>query len=224
MAIAEDPSVQGDGMNITTMIHWHGARRAGLATGLVVLAALTMASAAARVTLPLVCDKGPSGQRFDVGVTVPSSVEAGAVYTIRLDGSNSGKISHLGLNYLHDMTVEYVLPAGTSYVEGSARLVAGTGTPNVLAGPRLWHHAGIVTMRLPGKVDNGTDYTPPSITLQVRAVGAPGSSAVLGFKHFQLQANAFLVGDVAVSCDPAPKPYPIGATLITAPAQPVPIR
>jgi hypothetical protein len=201
-----------------------GARWAALATGAVVLTGLAMATAAIHVTLPLVCNKGPSGQRFDVGVTLPSSVEAGATYAVRLDGSNSGKISHFGLNYLHDMTVEYVLPTGTSYVEGSAKFVAGTGTSNVLVGPRLWQRGGIVTMQLPGKVENGTDYTPPSITLQVRASGAPGSQAVLGFSRFQLKANAFLVGDVAVSCGPASSPYPIGATLITAPSQDPPVR
>jgi hypothetical protein len=202
-----------------------GARWAALAAGGVVVATLATATAAAHVTLPLVCNQGPSGQRFNVAVTLPSSVEAGEVYTIRLDGYNSGTISHFGLNYLHDMTVEYRLPAGTSYVDGSAQVVAGTGTPNVLlVRPQLSHRAGVVTMRLPGRVVNGTDYTPPSITLQVRAESAPGSSEVLSFNHFQLKANAFLVGDVAVSCNPEPQPYPIGATRITAPAPAVPVR
>lgn len=200
------------------------ARWVGLVAGLVVTGALATVGAATRVTAPLVCNKGPNGQQFNVGVTAPSRAEAGEVYSIRLDGTSSGTISHFGLNYLHDMTVDYVLPTGTSYVEGSARIVAGTGTPNVLVGPRLWHHGRVVTMQLPGKVENGTAYTPPSITLQVRAPGAPGTSAILGFNHFQLKANAFLVGDVAVSCDPTPQPYPIGTTLTTAPADAVPVR
>ncbi len=34
-------------------------------------------------------------------------------------------------------------------------------------------HAGILSMRLTGRVDNGSEYTPPAITAQVRAVGAP---------------------------------------------------
>lgn len=211
-------------MSIVATTNRRSARWAGLAAGLVVLGALTMATAAARVTLPLLCNKGPNGQTFNVGIALPSSVEAGAVYAIRLDGTSSGKISHFGLNHLHDMTVEYILPRGTSYVEGSAKLVPGTGTPNVLVDARLWHRAGVVTMRLPGKVENGTDYTPPSITLQVRAIGEPGSAAVMSFNHFELKANAFLVGDVAVSCDPAPKPYSIGTTLITAPAPAAPVR
>lgn len=212
-------------MNKMTTTNRH---RAGWA-GLVALAALATATAGAAaagayVTAPLVCNNGPSGQRFNVAVTLPKSAAAGETYTIRLDGSSSGTISHFGLNYLHDMTVEYVLPAGTSYVEGSARLVAGTGTANVRVGPRLSHRAGVVTMTLPGKVENDTAYTPPSITVEVRAQGAPGSSAVLSFKHFQLKANAFLVGDVFVSCDPSPQPYPIGTTVITAPIDAVPIR
>ena len=213
-------------MNTEATNHRRGARWAGVVTGFVGVAVLATATAvaAAYVTLPLVCNTGPSGQSFNVGVTLPASVEAGAIYTIRLDSRSSGKISHFGLNHLHDMTVEYVLPKGTSYVEGSARLVAGTGTPNVQQGARVWHRAGVVTMALPGKVENGTAYTPPSIVVQVRAVGAPGSSAVLTFNHFQLKANAFLVGDVAVSCDPTPQPYPIGVTVIAASADAVPIR
>jgi hypothetical protein len=213
-------------MNTKATNHRRGARWAGFVTGFVGVAALATATATAAVyvTLPMVCNNGPSGQTFNVGVTLPDSVEQGAIYTIRLDAKSSGKISHFGLNYLHDMTVEYVLPTGTSYVEGSARLVAGTGTPNVREAPRLWHRAGVLTMALPGKVENDTAYTPPSIVVQVRAVGAPGSSAVLTFNHFQLKANAFLVGDVFVSCDPRPQPYPIGTTAITAPADPVPVR
>jgi hypothetical protein len=211
-------------MHKSATIHWSGAMSVGIVTGLAVAVAIMTAAAAVQATLPLVCNKGPDGQRFNVGVTLPGSVEAGSVYTIRLDGHSSGKIDHFGLNHIHDMTVEYALPAETTYVEGSAKLVAGTGTPNVRVGSKLWHRAGVVTMQLPGKVENGTGYTPPSITLDVRAGGAPGSWAVLGFRHFQLKANAFLVGDVAVSCDPTPRPYPIGATLITKGTAAVPVR
>lgn len=203
---------------------WHRATRAGIVAGALILVALAGATAAARITAPLVCNKGPKGQGFNVGVTLPSSVEEGAIYTIRLDGTGSGRIANIGLNYIHDMTVDYVLPAGTSYVEGSAKVVPGTGTPNVLEGSRVWHHGGTLSMRLPGKVANGTEYTPPSLTAQVRAVGAPGSTAVLGFSHFQLEANVLLIGDVSVSCDPVPRPYPIGTTTITARAHAMPVR
>jgi hypothetical protein len=211
-------------MNTVATTRRPGVRWAGLASGLVVLIGLAGAVAATRASAPLACNQGPKGQHFDVAVTVPERVEAGRVYTIRLDGYNSGKISHFGLNHLHDMTAEYILPAGVAYVDGSAKLVPGTGTPNVLVAPRVSHRAGVVTMRLPGKVENGTDYTPPSLTLQVRAIGAPGSTAVLSLGRFQLKANAFLVGDLDVSCDPTPRPYPIGATLILGSAPAAPIR
>ena len=197
---------------------------AALVVGLGVLAMMGAVAAATRVAAPLVCNKGPEGQRFSVLVTLPERAEAGSLYTLRLDGNSSGKISHFGLNHLHDMTVEYQLPSGASYVEGSAKLVDGTGTANVRPGARVWVSDGLVTMKLPGKVENGTDYTPPSIALQLRASGAPGSSAVVSFRHFQLKANAFLVGDVAVTCDPTPKPFPIGATLITPAAESPPVR
>jgi hypothetical protein len=208
-------------MNTKATTEWRGARWAGLAVGFVVFAAIALPAAAERVAAPLLCNKGPNGQRFVVGLKAPSAAEAGSTYTVRVDGVSSGKISHFGLNHLHDMTVEYVLPAGASYVEGSAELVPGTGTANVLVRPRLWYRAGVLTMNLPDKVENGTSYTPPSIRLSLKAVGSPGSSAAVAFNQYRLKANAFLVGDVAVSCDPTPKPYPIGATLITA-GTPVP--
>jgi hypothetical protein len=167
------------------------------------------------VTFPLLCSTGPSGQRFSVGLTIPRTAEIGSVYEIRIDGSSSGKISQFGLNYIHDMTVDYLLPAGVAYIEGSARIIPNTGTANVLAGARVFHHGGIVTIVLPGKVPNGTDYAPPSISMQVRATGSPGDAAVVAFNRYQLAANAFLVGEVAVSCDPTPKPYPLGTTRIT---------
>jgi hypothetical protein len=118
------------------------------------------------------------------------------------------------------MSVDYVLPAGVAYVEGSARLVPGTGTPNVLEGARVFRRGGIVTMILPGRVANGTDYTPPSFSVKVRATGSPSEAAVVAFNRYELKANAFLVGEIAVTCDPTPKPYPVGATMITAHAEP----
>jgi hypothetical protein len=208
-------------MNPEAITSRRGLVWAGLAVGFLAVATTAAPAAAGRVAAPLLCDQGPSGQRFVVGTTLPASAESGSTYAVRIDGESSGKISHFGLNHLHDLTVEYVLPAGASYVEGSAQLVPGTGTPNVLVSPRLSHRAGVVTLLLPDKVENGTSYTPPSIRLRLRAVATPGAPAVVAFRQYRLKANAFLVGDVAVTCDPSPKPYPIGTTLIT-PASPTP--
>jgi hypothetical protein len=204
-------------MTTTTGTHQRAARWGAMAMSFFALVAAAGPATAERVTPLLVCSKGPSGQRFNAVVTLPSSAEPGAIYTVRIDGVSSGKISHFGLNYLHDMTVDYLVPAA-AYVDGSARIIPGTGTPNVLAGPRLSYRAGVVTMVLPGRVQEGTDYTPPSISLQLRAVGSPGSREAVSLSRFSLTANAFLVGEVPVSCEPAVKPYPIGTTLITAPA------
>jgi hypothetical protein len=93
----------------------------------------------------------------------------------------------------------------------------------VQVGTRLSYRSGVLTMALPGKVREGTDYTPPSISVQLRAVGSPGSRAAVSLRQFRLTANAFLVGEVAVSCEPAVKPSPIGVTLITAPGEAPPL-
>jgi hypothetical protein len=209
--------VRVSAVGIKASTGWRGARWAASAIGFAGLAVIASPAAAEHGALALLCSKGPGGARFEFDVTIPSRAEAGSTYEIRIDGVSSRKISHFGLNYLHDMTVEYVLPAGASYVEGSAQFVAGTGTANVLVGRRLTYRRGVLTMLLPGKVENGTDYTPPSVRLQLRAIGAPGDWAWVSFRQYRLTANALLVGDVAVSCDPIPNPYPVGTTLITAP-------
>jgi hypothetical protein len=178
----------------------------------------TAFSASAGHAAPLlVCTQGPSGQRFNVGVRVPPEAEIGSTFMVRIDGVSSGKISHFGLNYLHDMTVDYVLPAEAVYVEGSAEILPSTGTANVQGSAQLTHRSGVITLALPGKVEDGTSYTPPSIRFQLRATGAPGSAASVSLRKFRMTANAFLVGEVAVSCEPAVKPAPLGTTVITAP-------
>lgn len=198
----------------------HRARWAVVALALCAPLVIATEATAERVTLPILCTKGPSGQRFDAAVTLPQRAELGSTYWVRIDGASSGRIAHFGLNHLHDISVDYVLPPGAAYVEGSAQLVAGTGTANVVPTARLRQHRRVLTLSLPGKVDNGSDYTPPSIRFQLRAVGAPGSAAVVGFSQLRLVANAFLVGDIAISCDPSPKPAPIGTTLITSSGRP----
>jgi len=190
------------------------ARWAAAAAALTLVAATPLAATAERVAPLLECNTGPSGQRFNAGVSMPAQAPAGTVYSVRIDGVTSGKISHFGLNYLHDMTVDYAVPQGTSYVDGSAEIVPGTGTDNVLPGARVTYRAGVVTLALPAHVAEGTSYTPPSIRFQLRATGAPGSNASLALRSFRLTANAFLVGEVAVSCEPKVKPAGIGSTVI----------
>jgi hypothetical protein len=183
-----------------------------------VLAAITPPVGAESMAPVLVCSTGPSGQRFRVGVTMPNRADAGSVYTIRIDGADSGKVTHLGLNYIHDMVVDYAFPAG-AYVDGSAQFVAGTGTANVIVGASVSYGAGVLEMVLPAKVQDGSSYTPPSVQFQLRAIGAPGSGAAVSFSGFRLKANAIVVGDVDVSCEPTPKPYLLGTTLVATAVQ-----
>jgi hypothetical protein len=180
------------------------------------LAATTTPADAANAAPLLVCNKGPSGQRFHVTVAMPGQVDAGEIYTVRIDGADSGTVTHFGLNYIHDMTVDYALPAG-AYVPNSARFVPGTGTPNVVQGASLSVGADALKVTLSGKVKDGTSYTPPSVEFQLRAVRPSGSSAALSFRRFTLKANAIVVGDVDVTCASTPSPYPIATTLIAPP-------
>ena len=166
---------------------------------------------------PMTCSQGPKAQRFAVALTLPRDVEQGSTYSVRIDGVPSGTIAHFGLNYVHDMATDYVVPAGATYVAGSARIVPGTGTPNVAAGARVWQQAELIRMVLPGQVASGSSYTPPSIEFQLKATAPAGASLALRFLEYRVAANAFLVGEVQTSCEPTPKPYTLGATRVIAP-------
>jgi hypothetical protein len=186
------------------------------AVGLALAAGLATVTppAPVRVTGPLVCSRGPSAQSFQTVVTMPSSLPAGAVLGVQIDGVPSGKISHMGLNYIHDMTTEYLVPAGTRYVEGSAHLVPGSGTPNVRAGARAWGARGVIHLVLPAHVENGSSYIPPSLAFDAQITAPAGAVVSLKFDRYEVTANVFLLGDLHTVCGPHPRPYTIGVTRV----------
>jgi len=140
--------------------------------------------------------------------------KAGSTYTLRIDGTDSGAISHTGLNYIFDIVDEWPIPAGARYVEGSARVVPRTGSANVRPGARVERTARGVALVLPAHVDNGSSYTPPSFELDFQATAAPGASITQTFARFSLKANAFLVGNVSTTCEATPQPYPVAVTRV----------
>jgi hypothetical protein len=168
------------------------------------------------VKAPMTCSRG-GDQTFSVVVSAPDRVAQGGTYTLRLDSFPSGKIDHTGLNYLHDMEAEFVIPAGTKYVEGSAKIVPKTGTPNVAKSALIWHWNGVVHFKLPAKVENGDNYTPPSIELQLTATAAPGNDLPLKLLRYTVLANAIVVGDVKATCDPTAGPFVLATTTVTKP-------
>jgi hypothetical protein len=170
-----------------------------------------------RIAIPLTCSRGPNGQHHDVAVTVPASVAKGARYTVRVDGVDSGTISHTGLKYIFDMGSEWPVPPGAEYVEGSARIVPGTGSDNVRAGARVVHASGSVRLGLPAHVENGSRYTPPSFEFDLRVASSAAASITQTFVAYRVTAHAFLVGDLNTTCEPAPRPFPVGTTLVESP-------
>jgi len=192
-----------------------------LAAGAMVAITMTWAAvpeAGTSVTVPLSCNKGPDGQVCKVNVTIPASVEESGTVTVRIDGNNSGKISHTGLNYIYNMTTELRIPDNASYVAGSGRIIPDTGSANVRPGARVTQSGRTIAMVLPAHVEDGQSYTPPSFEFQLKATGAAGSRIVQKFQQYRVTANAIIIGDVHTVCDPKPKPYTIGTTNITAAA------
>lgn len=184
------------------------------AAALTLSIASPLGAASKTVKAPMTCTRG-GAQTFSVVVTAPDKAPQGSTYTVRLDSFPSGKIDHTGLNHLHDMEAEFLLPAGTKFVEGSAKILAGTGTPNVEKTALVWHWNGVVHFKLPAKVANGDAYTPPSVQLQLTVTAAPGSELPLKLLRYTVFANAFVVGDVKASCEPSPSPYVLGTTTVT---------
>ena len=175
-------------------------------------------AAATAIRAPIVCSRGPGGQHLDMVVTLPASAAEKATYTVRIDGVSSGAISHTGLNYIHDMATDYALPAGTKYVDGSARIVPNTGTANVAAGARVWQDGGKIHLSMPGRVESGSSLTPPSIEFQLQVTAGAGSVLPVRFVQYRVKANAIFVGDLDTTCDPTPKPFALGSTVVTAAA------
>lgn len=176
------------------------------------MATESRARAGTLVRVPLDCTRGPSGQSYATTVTMPETQAAGTSFTVRLEGVASGAISQTGLRYVHDMSMEYLVPRGTKLV--AARLLAGTGSDNVRSTARVWHDAGVVHLLLPGHVENGAGYTPPTVELELALAADAGKIVALEFARYGVKANAIVVGDVEVTCDPKPKPYRIGTTSV----------
>jgi hypothetical protein len=167
-----------------------------------------------RVDIPLACSRGGGGQQHDVAVTVPARVAPGGRYKVRVDGIDTGKISHLGLNYIFDMESEWPIPPGTEYVEGSAHVVPGTGSENVRGGAYVVRHGASIHLVLPAHVDNGVGYTSPSFEFELLAPSAEGASITQRFAAYSVSAHAVLVGVLRTTCEPTPKTFPVAVTQV----------
>ncbi len=192
----------------------------GLLAGLSALCLSLAAQAdAPRYVIPIECTKGPSDQKHKVFVSVPATTTVGSTIKVRIDGVNSGKISHTGLNHIFDMGYEWGVPKGTELVEGSLKIIPGTGTENVRKGARVGHKGGVISMLLPARVESGGNYTHPSMEFELKVTAAAGPKISQVFRRYKVTANAFIVGDVKTTCDPRPKPYHLAATKVEPAAQ-----
>jgi hypothetical protein len=169
------------------------------------------------VKAPMVCSRSPGTQYFEARISAPATAATDSVYTVRIDSFSSGRISNIGLNYVHQMLTDYLLPAGVSYVAKSARIVPDTGTENVRTGASAWSEGSLIRMYLPAQVDRGSLYTPPSLEFQVRVTANSGASLPLQFLEHRTTVNVFLFGDLQVVCTPSPSPLTIATTRVVAP-------
>jgi hypothetical protein len=190
--------------------------------GALVAAGLGLAAetqAARTITVPLDCRNGPSGQVIRLSLTVPPTATEGSSFAVRIDGVDTGEISHIGLRYIHDMTTEMLIPDGTSLVEGSLRIVPNTGTANVRARARVTQQGAVIRLVLPAHIEAGQRYTPPSFEFALRVTAAAPRKIVQRFSRWEVTAKAIIIGDVRMTCNANPRPYPVASTTVK-PAQP----
>ena len=77
----------------------------------------------------------------------------------------------------------------------------------------MFHDATGIHFVLPAHITNGSSYTPPSIEFAVKVTAPAGGEVGIKFAHYEVTANAFLVGNVHRS-DPSPKPYALAAVRV----------
>lgn len=180
-------------------------------------------AASREVVTPMACSLGGS-PKFHATVTMPDVIPEGGTFVVRIDSMPSGKLTALGLNFVHEMRTDYELPKGARYVEGSARIVPGSGTPNALTGATVWHDEAGLHVLLGARIAQGDEYTPPSVELQLIADAPAGSLLVLSFLHYEVIANVVVLGNLRTKCDPRPRPFPIGSARIISALQPATLR
>jgi hypothetical protein len=171
--------------------------------------------AATKTSAPVSCTRGTSAV-FEINAVVPETASEGATYVVRVEGTPSGKISQTGLNSLRDITFEYGLPSGATYVDGSARIVPGTGSDNVRDSARVSMSGAMLTLTLPARVPNGGSYQPPTIEVKLKASSPPSTVLPVTFSRYRVRANVVLLGDIDATCVPTRPPATVGATRVVA--------
>lgn len=197
--------------------------RVATLTALVVVGTLLAPPALAdpaEVRLPMKCSRGPSTQYFDAAVTMSAVEQRGATVTVRIDSKPSGTIEHFGLHYIADMTTDYAIPPGATYVENSLRLVKDTGTANVSTTAKAWQDAAGIHLSLPARVKNGSSYLPPSLEFELTIDPRAPAHISVEFAHYEVTANVVLLGNLRTICEPSAPPATIGVTRVE-PASPV---
>ena len=150
-----------------------------------------------------------------MNVTVPASVAPGSRYRVRVDGVDTGKISHFGLSYIFDMESQWPIPPGTEYVDGSAHIVPGTGSANVRPGARV-----VVREREASTwFSRRTSTTASAIRrrrfeFDLAVVSAEGAAITQRFAGYSVSVHAAIVGDLRTTCEPTPKAFPVAVTRV----------
>ena len=180
---------------------------AAAAAGLVVIAGSSGPAGAATVTQTLSCSPG-GNQNVSLITTAPSTVLAGGTFGVSLAPGSSGKADGAEVK---NMVSTFQAPAGTQIVAGSATATGGSGSLGTIS---TSISGQTVSIKTSGPVPNGQTFTPPTLSFQLKATGAPGTDLRVTFR----QSAAYtltVAGSVNVSCN-ANSPATLTSTTIQA--------
>lgn len=184
--------------------------------GATTLVAVALPLGAADVVgVPITCSKG-GADTLRLAPVLPATVAPGTTFTVRLDGVDTRIKWQLGLNHLRAMTWDFGLPAGAKLVDGSLRIVPETGSANLRPGASVSARGNVVTLSAPAKLESPDGYRFPSVEMKLETTASAGSTLAWTFRHYEVTANALLLGDLLVTCDPTPRPYTVATTRVVA--------
>ncbi len=163
-------------------------------------------------------------QALGFDTTAPASVEAGSTFQVavvsqplQIPSSQSASGVSATVNHITNVTVRIPLPANATYVSSSL-----SGGSNLNSTPTLNLVGSNLELKIPGPLAGGSTVQPPTVIVNLRATGAPGTTvapAILNSDQgYDLTVNISVLGqtaDLPTTCTPSPDPA-LSSTSIVA--------
>ena len=176
--------------------------------------------------LPIIGGTTNVTQNLSFHTDAPATVQPGATFNtvvttdpIVVPASQSASGVTATVNHISNISVRIPVPANATVnnvsLSGGTNLGSGTPTVGVTGGN--------IVMSIPGPLAGGTTVQPPTVTANVTATGAAGSTITTALLNsdqaYDLTVNVTALGstaDMATTCQPSPN-TPLAVTSIVGP-------